>query len=252
MVDWKSSLGRIEYRSDPETESCSVGTAWARLKKWASVHLPTIIESLNPPASSDQLRKFEDSIKVKLPQEVWESYQVHNGQGDGPGIVYGLPILPLDDCLHNWRGWAGYEPVDYMDEGCCSFPSEFVRQAYFDPGWIPLTDDSGGNHIGIDLNPGQKGTAGQVIVFGPDDELHTVLARNWRQFLADLAGELERGNFRIDASSCPVGDKPKFLLDDPHRKHFHGAGIFWSCAKLGLRSLSESDQELWKNATQSM
>jgi hypothetical protein len=130
-----------------------------------------------------------------------------------------------------------------MAANCSSFPVDYVRPVYFDRGWIPLTYDSGGNHIGVDLNPGPKGTRGQVIVFGRDDEFHTVLALSWGQFLTDLADELEASNFRLDLSDP---DYPDLKPDDPHTNHFHSIGIYWSRGKLGLRKLSAANEKLWK------
>lgn len=101
----------------------------------------------------------------------------------------------------------------------------------------------GGNHIGVDLNPGPAGTRGQVIVFGPDDEFHSVLALGWGQFLTDLAGELEAGNYRLDLTDP---DYPEFTPDDPHRPHFHSVGGYWSRGKLGLRTLTRADEKVWK------
>lgn len=108
---------------------------------------------------------------------------------------------------------------------------------------IPLSADSSGNHIAIDLNPEPKGTRGQVIVFGRDDEFHPVLALSWGQFLTDLADELEAGNCRLDTSGDP--EFPEFKPDDPYKKHFHSVGMYWSRGKLGLRRLSAADQRRW-------
>jgi cell wall assembly regulator SMI1 len=227
-----------------------VKDAWTRLKKWASLNLPKTIEHLNRPAAAAQIQEFENAIGARLPNEVREHFRVHNGQNEGPGIVFGLPFLSLQDSLSNWKGWIdGYDSciqdgsAAASDQLCSSFPSEFVRQAYFNKGWIPITYDSSGNHVGIDLDPGPKGTTGQVIIFGRDDEFHPVLARNWAQFLTDLADELERGNFRIDNADP---NYPAFNLGDPYKTHFHSVGMHWSRGKLGLRRLSKTDQAKWK------
>jgi cell wall assembly regulator SMI1 len=180
---------------------------------------------------------------------VRESYRIYNGQCGGPGIAYGLAVESLPNCLIHWTHWVdGYErsvkdgSAASFDESCSSFPHDFVRPVYFDRGWIPLTYDSGGNHIGVDLNSGPKGTRGQVIVFGRDDEFHTVLALSWGQFLTDLADELEAGNFRLDLADP---EYPDLKPDDPHTGHFHSVGIYWSRGKLGLRRLSAANAKLW-------
>lgn len=245
----KSPIGRIKFRT--KRGKYPVKKAWKRLKQWSEENLPQNVGGDAPPASERQLRQFEKAIGAALPDDVRESYRVYNGQCGGPGIVYGLAVESLPNCLiHYWTHWVdGYErnvkdgSAASFDESCSSFPHDFVRAVYFDREWIPLTYDSGGNHIGVDLNPGPKGTHGQVIVFGRDDEFHTVLALSWGQFLTDLADELEAGNFRLDLTDP---EYPDLKPDDPHAGHFHSVGIYWSRGKLGLRRLSAANAKLWR------
>ncbi len=246
----KSPIGRITYRDHPEASSYPVKTAWKRLKRWSASNLPQTTGDDNPPAAEERLREFEGKIGVRLPKDVRDSYRIYNGQCAGPGIVYGLPIESLRNCLIHWRAWVkgsernlkGGSNAD-LDSACSSFPAAFVRPVYFDPRWIPLTYDSGGNHIGVDLHPGPKGTHGQVIVFGRDDEFHTVLALSWGQFLTDLADELEAGNYRLDMTDPAY---PEFTPDSPRSQHFHSIGIYWSRGKLGRRKLTGADAKMWK------
>ncbi|HZZ79660.1 MAG TPA: SMI1/KNR4 family protein [Gemmataceae bacterium] len=217
-----SLIGRISYRDDSKVGSYSIKSAWQRLKRWSVANVPQLTRADCPPALEAEIRKFEDAIGQKLPKDVRASYRIYNGQCAGLGIVFGLAVDPLQECLHNWTNWInGYQMnVDDgsaadMDARCSSFPAEFVRQHYFDRGWIPLTSDFSGNHIGIDLNPGPRGTRGQVIIFGRDDELHSVLALSWGQFLTDLADELQAGNWRLDATDQ---DYPNLAPDDTSRE----------------------------------
>lgn len=243
-----SPIGRISYRIAPASGSYPIKTAWKRLKRWCKANTPDAGGDC-PPATAAEIEAFEAAIGQKLPKDVRESYRVYNGQCAGPGIVFGLVVEPLRDCLVHWKTWAeGYQmniddgSAADMDAGCTSFPAGYVRQHYFNRGWIPLTYDSGGNHIGVDLNPGPKGTRGQVIKFGRDDEFHTVYALSWGQFLTDIADELESGNFLLDTSDP---ERPELDLGDPHRKHFHSVGIYWSRGKLGLRKLASADTKPW-------
>jgi cell wall assembly regulator SMI1 len=249
-VGKSSPIGRIAYRTDPAAGTYPVKAAWKRLKKWSVSKLPETDESDSPPASAKELQDFETAIGADLPKDVRDSYRVYNGQCAGLGIVYGLEVVSLRESLSHWKTWVkGYEKclkdntASSLDEDCSSFPDGFVRPVYFDPGWVPLTYDSGGNHIGVDLNPGPKGTRGQVIVFGRDDEFHTVLALSWGQFLTDLADELESGNYQLDVTDP---EYPDLKPDDPHTKHFHSIGIYWSRGKLGLRKLTTANEKLWK------
>lgn len=64
-----------------------------------------------------------------------------------------------------------------------SHPTRAIRKKYFHIKWLPVIEDHGGNYIGIDFDPGQKGKKGQVIVFGRDDVDMYVVADSWDEFL---------------------------------------------------------------------
>lgn len=53
----------------------------------------------------------------------------------------------------------------------------------FESGWIPIGGYFSGNCLGIDLNPGPEGVIGQVINFGPDDELDFQIAPDFASFM---------------------------------------------------------------------
>lgn len=62
---------------------------------------------------------------------------------------------------------------------------------YTNPKWIPLTHDGGGNHIGLDFDPGALGTPGQVIRFGRDEDDKVLLAPSFSVFLDQLVTALQ-------------------------------------------------------------
>jgi cell wall assembly regulator SMI1 len=231
-----------------------VGPSWQRLKAWFAQHLPVVIRSLRRGATAKKIRSVERALGRKLPEDLVESYRLHDGQEyplfDAPGLVYGLPLLPLTNCLREWRHWKEAREGDEdgmrsLDAGCVSFPDGAVRQLYTHTAWVPVSEDCGGNNLGIDLDPGPKGTAGQVIVFGrDDDDNHCVLAASWGQFLTDLAEELEAGNYRIEQQEG--AGSPTFDLAVPDVRHFHSAGKPWARAKMGLRRLPRRDAGVWR------
>ena len=74
-----------------------------------------------------------------------------------------------------------------------STPEGAIRKQYFHLKWVPVLSDYGGNYIGVDLDPGETGTKGQVIVFGRDEEDMFVLANSWGEFLAFVIKKIEGG-----------------------------------------------------------
>ncbi|GMG19082.1 unnamed protein product [Ambrosiozyma monospora] len=72
-----------------------------------------------------------------------------------------------------------------------SIPPEFIQLSYANSGWVPLVTDYTGNHIGVDIAPGPKGTIGQVIIFGRDYDTKYVIASNWGEFLFQFVQDLK-------------------------------------------------------------
>ncbi|PRY13553.1 SMI1/KNR4 family protein [Kineococcus rhizosphaerae] len=179
---------------------------------------------LRPPATVDQLDAAQEHLGRPLPADVRALYLLHDGQvqhrHDDPrwaaGLLGGEPLLPLQDVLFHWDQWAGFEDETGLDEGVSSEPEGFARAKYSLRGWIPLTHDGGGNHVGIDLDPDVRGTVGQVLLFGRDDEWHRVLAPSLRSYLEQLADLLDRGHGQPDGEgwslSAPDGAAPHTLF----------------------------------------
>jgi cell wall assembly regulator SMI1 len=78
-----------------------------------------------------------------------------------------------------------------------SIPPGAVKPLFANSSWIPLITDDSGNHIGVDLDPDQQGSLGQVILFGREFDTKFVLAPNWGDFLLSFVKELENGNYLI-------------------------------------------------------
>ncbi len=55
-----------------------------------------------------------------------------------------------------------------------SIPPNWIRKDYSQRGWIPLIADKAGNYMASNLNPGEAGAVGQVIVFGRDFDTKVV------------------------------------------------------------------------------
>ncbi len=80
-----------------------------------------------------------------------------------------------------------------------SIPPGYVRRIYSQRGWIPLVSDKVGNYLGVDLNPDEHGSVGQVIIFGRDFDSKVVMWKGdgpvgWARWLASFVEELESGD----------------------------------------------------------
>lgn len=210
-----TSLLPLHHTSDtdaltPRPSYPPLASTWNRIKLWLSREYPELGDTLNYGILPQDLAQIEMQLGFSLPAPVRESYLIVDGQeaessaGCSDGLFFGLTLLPLEDVLEEWRFWreVDEDPATgantRLRQLMNSIPDEWVRKEYSLRGWIPLIIDKAGNYIGIDLNPGEGGSVGQVIVFGRDFDTKVVLWRGdglagWATWLACFADELESG-----------------------------------------------------------
>jgi cell wall assembly regulator SMI1 len=187
-----------------------LSSTWNRLRTWLSREYPELGDTLNYGILPQDLAQIENQFGFALPAVVRESYLCADGQeaesaaGCSEGLFFGLKLLPLEDVLEEWRFWREVDDdpttgaSHQLREVMMSIPPGWVRKEYSQRGWIPLIADKAGNYVGIDLNPGENGSVGQVIVFGRDFDTKVVLWKGdgptgWAKWLASFVEELESG-----------------------------------------------------------
>jgi cell wall assembly regulator SMI1 len=176
----------------------------ARLDLWYAAHLPSDRYRFNPPASGTAIEEAERDLGIAMPRAWRQLYRWHDGEEDDRfGHVYGLPILPLDRVVAEWRSWRevlkDLHGNRYAVRGG-SWPAGAVDPAYINLRRVPLTSDGSGNHIGLDLDPWPGGRVGQIILYGRDEDMKAVIAPSLGSFLGWVAELLESGNFRLESS----------------------------------------------------
>lgn len=197
----------------------SLDQTWTRIRTWLSTEYPELGDTLNWGILPQDLNDIEVQFGFRLPSVIEESYLIVDGQeaesaaGCSEGLFFGLYFLPLEDVLEEWRFWreVDEDPATggnaRLRESMQSIPPGYVRRIYSQRGWIPLVTDKVGNYLGIDLNPDEQGSAGQVIIFGRDFDTKVVMWKGdgpvgWARWLANFAEELENGEgFEVGATS---------------------------------------------------
>lgn len=201
---------------------------WGAIKAWYAEHLPEVPESLNPGASEQALREFEnelkDEVSQNLPQGLRDIYLQNDGQKRTItcGMFFGLEFLSLTELMRLWRGWKDIASNPFyagMNEFSTSHPAAAIRQEYALTGWIPFAYDWGGNHLGVDVNPGPAGQVGQVINFGRDENNKFVIAPSFTAFLGWQLAQLQNGNFLITTENYDGGLERCVELHTPSNSH---------------------------------
>ncbi|MBW4625181.1 MAG: SMI1/KNR4 family protein [Brasilonema octagenarum HA4186-MV1] len=190
-----------------------------RIEIWFNEHLPKVLADLNPGATESEIESLENHIGIQLPMSFKEFYKWHNGQqGKITGLFYGLEFLSLEGIFEQWKTWSDIIDVDEtINEeigGKSHIPGK-VKEIYINKKWIPFVHDWGGNHIGIDFDPAERGRVGQVINFGRDEDVKFVLADDFESFLNWLMTELESGNYIVDSEGYG-----SFNTMKPETQHF--------------------------------
>lgn len=233
---------------------------WARIRSWLSREYPELGDTLNYGILPQDLAQIEMQFGFSLPAVVRESYLCVDGQeaessaGCSEGLFFGLTFLPLESVLEEWRFWREVDSDpstganDYLRQSMQSIPPGWVRKEYSQRGWIPLIADKAGNYLGIDLNPAEGGSIGQVIVFGRDFDTKVVLwngdgVTGWAKWLAGFVDELESGDgFEIGLGDTSEGSEDEvgyesYYYDGHGRGHGDGGGD--NGAGGGLRYIGE-------------
>jgi cell wall assembly regulator SMI1 len=215
---------------------------WSRIRAWLSREIPELGDTLNYGILPQDLAQIEMQFGFALPNAVKESYLVVDGQeaesaaGCPEGLFFGLTLLPLEDVLEEWRFWrevdedasTGANPR--LQGVMRSFPPGWIRKEYSQRGWIPLIADKAGNYLGVDLNPGEGGSVGQVICFGRDFDTKVVMWRGdgrdgWAKWLASFAEELESGEtYEIGAGNDTSDGSEDGVGYDSYFQDGHGRG----------------------------
>ena len=198
---------------------------WLTLEHWLGQYFPEVLADLNPGCSDEEINELERHLDCKLPTDFKALYRCHNGQkGQATGIFCGLPFLSLGRVYEQWTAWRDLaqdfakEAEDFDDENLAaeitgeSYPADAIKPTYINLKWIPFSDDSSGNHLGVDLDPGSTGVIGQVINFGTDENNKFVIASSLTDFIAWMVGQYQAGNYQRSEHSLS--------LQEPFKRHF--------------------------------
>lgn len=223
-MDWSRLFRRGNQDPAPADDTTArLQTAFTRL-----VELIPGDVMLHPPATGADIAVAEAHLGQQLPADVRALYLLHDGQHQythqdprfAAGVFAGAAMLPLRDVQVQWDQWDGFEAQEEMDEFASSTPDGFVQPKYSTRGWIPLTHDGSGNHIGVDLDPGPSGTSGQVITFGADDDEHQVLAPSLTSYLEQVAELIRAG----EITPSDDEDDPDWVFSRPQSQLFYPTG----------------------------
>lgn len=186
-----------------------VDFAWDRIEIWLKANARTLWKSLRSAAKPSAVQKAESTLGVRLPPDFAASVRRHNGQSvEAEGGLFphrdkqfGLEpawrLLPLSEIINVWEQLkALLDAGEYARETFDSAPG--VQPVWWCPGWVPVADNGGGDHLCLDTTPSEGGRVGQVVVFQHDSRTRPLLANSFEELLTRLADGMESGKYAFN------------------------------------------------------
>lgn len=182
-----------------------VAESWKRIELWLASKVPSLATSLAKPATDEVIDRVENQMEIDFPPDLRESYLVHDGAeyGEGELNIFPAPLdsdeemafclLPVTEILSEWEVWRDLIDDGEFDDLEVTADLE-VQDVWWSKGWIPVAGNGGGDFICVDLRPAEEGQVGQVICAWHDDDVRTLVADSWSDYLAMLAEQMESGH----------------------------------------------------------
>jgi cell wall assembly regulator SMI1 len=177
-------------------EQLSIKELWDCVTAIYEKEKPGFKTYLNPAVSTEEVNAIEEKMGFQLPGELKELYLCNNGDTENlEGSILGLRFLSIGEMFLNWCDWLyvlkDKELMKACEKDAESVPKKAIRKVYANRKWIPFAHDQNGNYIGIDLDPDENGTVGQIINYGSDENRKYVITKSLKEFLVLILKILE-------------------------------------------------------------
>ncbi len=168
---------------------------WRTFKKEVLKQNKDFGQKLNNGVELKEIKKLEDLISKKLPQDFIDLYTENDGQDESTSGIFNCEeFLSIERLISEWKIWKElHEGGDFED-----FESEpnsnSIKKDWWNPLWIPITYDGSGNHICIDLDPTENGVKGQVIRMWHDDSERELISNSLTEWIKDYTLKIKNGD----------------------------------------------------------
>lgn len=171
---------------------------WKIIETWLADKAPHLSGALNRGATQEAVDKFEALTGAKLPADFVAFYKIHNGQdNDMDWLMDGEELLSMERITDEWKSWKELQHDFKGDDGkpYTSNPEAGIKADWWNPLWIPVTYNGGGDHICLDLDPAPGGKIGQMIRLWHDDPVRSLEADSFREWITEFATGLQQGEY---------------------------------------------------------
>ncbi len=173
---------------------------WKRIEKWLEQHLSNMSKGLSPAATDEQIRSAEQLLGVKFPDDMKESFSIHDGQsGRATPLVGEWQLFSLKYMVSDWQAMKElFDAGDLSSDGISIETIGPVQAQWWNPKWIEIATNGAGDLYCVDFDPAPGGTVGQIVVFWHMVSKRQVIATSFRAWLEQFADDLEHGKYIIE------------------------------------------------------
>jgi uncharacterized protein len=169
----------------------SVATIWTEIENWLREHAPGRLGELLPGAEDQAIDALEKAFGRSLPDDYRQSLQVHDGSAYLTSYAY------LDSGTVEVNIESGKKrKADHRE--IHDPTSRVINPVWWSTGWLPIAEDSRGNLICLDSDPGPEGVVGQVLIWEMETGPLATPFRSFTEWLEDYLTGLQDGRFFVD------------------------------------------------------
>lgn len=172
-------------------------TIWQRIEMWLKQYTPDILADLREGASDADLKKAAQVLSCVLPDDMTESYRIHDGTRGSASLLGEWELLSLDGIVKEWKILKKLYD-DGTFEGLEGDAGVGIQSDWWNPRWIPVGGNGSGDFLCVDLNPPPAGTSGQIISFFHAEPRRELVAKGFKFWLAEFADDLESGKYELE------------------------------------------------------
>lgn len=179
---------------------------WRRLENHLQRTFPAALQSLNPPATEENLARAERMLGFALPDDLKQALLVHDGQLQETGRPpHTVPLIPSTEAAT----WGEFAPLDLIVRSSNTYNatdwSEQLEHYEFDGPvrrdaalrMLVFVDSGSGDVLAMDLNPPPEGAYAQVVAINHDPPQLIVLSPSFRDWFEELVARFESGRYTI-------------------------------------------------------
>lgn len=197
---------------DTEPEMPEVVDLVRRINAFYREHAPVALTATVEPASVQEIEEFEAVLGERLPAD-YRTFLRHNDVRHSFDMNF--ECLGMAQVAKRSAGMTGALRDGTFDDGRIehheredfgNWRGGYLKRVWWSPKWVPVSEDSCGNIMCVDCDPGPAGVRYQMMNMEVQEGQGPFISeyRSFVDYLAKHLGYLEAGKYRVEESGIGV------------------------------------------------